>query len=815
MFESEKSYAKIALRKIRLQKGLSFIHVAGLAMALAFALLVIAYVRDELTYDRFHERSDRIFQVVTAFGPLTTGASTSPPLGPALSAEFPEIRAYVRLYKMTLAVGRGDKIFNQAVSYADPNFFDVLSFPLEKGALSGALDAPDKVVLTREAARRFFGDEDPLGRKLTININARKRDFLVSGVVREIPENSSITFDLVIPFDNVKHVFDMEFADSLVTTPLFHTTFLELRDDISSSALEKKFPAFVRTHYGEDVGKFKMDPKDFKLSLQKFTDYHLGAIGASGALGARSSASSSMILAALAFLTLLLAGFNTVTLTIGQAAVRSREIGVRKVLGGRRTQIARQFLTESILFSAIALILGFFLATLFLPSFNAFIGRKLSLAFYVQGLNGAVLAALALIIGIVAGMYPALALSGLRTTEILKSKARLGGKNLLGRLLLTLQFGISIFFLTGALVLTSHARLLLTKDPGFDSGQVIMIPTYSFWFGADSGDRTLEVFKNELAGRPRILSVSGASGMWNGGWVSTSALPFVQGDQEHHITLFRVDPDFLKTLNIPLAQGRDFSPDFLSDKTDAVLVNEAFVRRFDLSDPVGLSFSEFVQDPRPAEARFRARIVGVVKDYHFASLRSEVEPLILSLNKNEERIGFVLVKASPEGLPETLNLLKATWTRVQPDKPFEYRFLEDVLADQYGRERNWGKIIGAASGFAIFIAALGLYGFTSLAVAHRTKELGIRKILGASTLRVIALIHREFAGAILAANLIAWPAAYYALSVWLKGYAVRVRLGPGLFLLGSFIALAVAALTVSLRAAKAALNDPVKSLRYD
>jgi putative ABC transport system permease protein len=810
-----KNHLKIAIRKMIRQKSYSFINIFGLGVTLAFFLLVISYVRDELNFDAFHSRSDRIFQVTTSISLLGSGASTSPAMAKALTSEFPEIRSSVRVWRMRHAIGLGDKIFNRMVGYADQTFFEVFSFPLENGEASQALSSPDQVVLARETARLFFGDEDPLGRTLTININERKRDFRVSGVLKDFPDNSSLRFDLLVPFENVNQVFDMAFDDSLVTSPMFHTTFLELRDSRQAGSLESKFPAFLERHYGEDIRKFKLNPGDFKLGLQKFTDYHLGAVGGSGALGARSLPGNSLILAGIAFMTLLLAAFNSTNLAVSQSSVRFKEICVRRTAGAGRLEIVRQFLTEALVMSFLALALGFVLATLFLPRFNAFAGRRLALSFFLSGPYLVLTPGIALFVGLAAGIYPALALSKMRPAADFRNKSRAGKKITLGRLLVVFQFGISTFLIIGALTMAGQLRMIGARDLGYDPRGVIMIPTYSFWFGQDSGDRTLEVFKNEVANRPEILSVSGASGLLNPGWVPSAIIDLVKEDQVIRAPLFRVDPDFLETLGIPLLQGRNFSPRYATDATEGVLVNEAFVRRFGLTDPLGKRFSDFARDPRPAGHEFNGVIIGVFRDYHFESLRREVEPLVLSWSGHDDRYGFVLIKAASDSLPKTLTFLRAAWSRVQPDKPFHYEFLENVLARQYESERSWGRIIGWATAFAIFIAGLGLFGLSSMTIARRTKEIGIRKVLGASSAGIVGLVSREFMAAVAAANVLAWPMAYFAMRQWLQGFAVRVALGPGVFLLAAVLVLAVSLLTVSVKSVQAAMADPVDSLRYE
>ena len=812
-----KNYLQVALRKIFRDKRYSAINIAGLAVAAAFFLLVISYVRDERTFDRFHGKSDRIFQLLSKMGEVQMGGYSSPPLGNALAAEFPEIVHSVRLWGKLEAVGRRDKIFNQSLAFSDPDFFAVFNFPLVQGDVTAALNSPDKVVLSRETARKYFGDQDPMGKTLAININAQKKDFWVSGILGDFPDNSSIRFDLLVSFDNVKLIFDMSFEDSLVTAPFFHTTFLELRDGRSAADLERKLPAFIGRHYGADLGKYKIAPEFFRLGLQKFADYHLGDINGSPALAPRGLPSNSANLAAIALMTLLLACFNYANMALGQSAVQFKEIGTRKTLGALRTQIIRQFLTESVVLSCAALASGVLLANLVLAKFNAFTGKHLSLAFFIDGRNLPLLAALAVFIGLAAGSYPAFVLSRPQPVEIFRNKTRLGAKSRIGRGLLVLQFGVSIFLIIGTLVRIDQMRMLQTTDLGYDPKNVVLIPTYAFWFGADSGDRTLVFFKNELRNRPEIQALTGVSGQLNNGWRPTASFPLDGDEGPVRPAMFRVDPDFVGMMGLRIVQGRDFSRTPAPAASDEVLVNEAFIRRFNLQNPIGKRFFDFARDPRPVQLpnEFNPVIVGVVKDYHFSSLQRTIEPLVVCLNAKEERIGYVAVRINPAARTSALGLLGDVWKKVQPDKPFDFQFLEDILATQYVLERNWGRIFAASSVFAVFIACLGLLGLTSLSISRRTKEIGIRKILGASARDIVVLINKDFLVPLIAANLLAWPAAYYAARHWLQSFAVRVSPGAGVFLLGGAVVITVAVLTVCARSVRMAAANPVDSLRWE
>ncbi len=810
------NYFKIARRKILRLGGSSLINIAGLAVAAAFFILVLAYVRDERTFDRFHSKSDRIFQLTSSMDKRPLSGHSSPPLGAAMAAEFPEIVRSVRYWEQGTSVARGGRIFQQSVGYADHDFFVLFDFPLVRGDAASCLSSPNQAVVTHESARKYFGDQDPIGQALTIDVNGVKTDFLVSGVAADLPDNSSIRFGVLLPFAGVSRVFAMDFEDSLVTAPFFHTTFFELRDGRKAAELESKFPAFIKRHYGTDLAKFMVAPEFFRFGLQKFADYHWGELNGSPALRPRGRAANSANLAALALMALLLACFNYANLAVAQSTVRFKEIGIRKTLGAGRSQVVRQFLAESVLLSVAALVAGLGLAHLFLNAFNSLTGKRLSLAFLLQGWNLLILAVLAAIIGIAAGFYPALVLSRPQPVDVFRDKVRLGGKALVRRILIALQFAVSVFLIIGTLVRLEQMRLFTKAALGYDPRNVVMIPTYSFWFGADQGDRTLAFFKNETRNRAEILGLTGVSGRLNDGWRSTGEIPLQAADGQVRSALFRVDPGFVRMMGLRIVQGRDFLPTAGAD-SDEVLVNEAFVRRFGLRDPVGRRFFDFARDPHPVQRPdpFNPVIAGVVKDYHFAPLQNAIEPLVLCLKRTEERIGFIAARIRPEARTAAPVLLQEIWKKIQPDKPFDFQYLEDILGVPYAGERNWGRIFAASSFFAVFIACLGLFGLTSLLVTRRTKEIGIRKVLGASSQSIVALVNRSFVGPLLIANVLAWPAAYFAANRWLRDFAVRISPGAHLFLIGGAAAVAVAILTISARSARAAAADPARSLRTE
>jgi len=650
---------------------------------------------------------------------------------------------------------------------------------------------------------------------LSIRLGQEKHDFLVSGILQEPPQNSSIRFDFLISFKHVETVFGQEFTDSLITTPFFHCTFLEIRDPSRATAIASDLGAFVNRYYGEEFKKFKLDSGLVALGLMRLTDFHLGPIGGSS-LESHSRSIYSLILFGIAVTVLLLACINYMNLSIGQASSRFKEIGARKMAGADRLKLITQFLTDSLLLSLPAFILGLFLAGIMLPRFNALTGKSLSLDFLTNWQSLLFLTGLFFLVGIGAGCYPAFVLSRLEVANILRGTSRLGGKNFFTRALIVLQFSISIFLLTGVLIMTHQLDFIKTKDLGYNPNNVISIPTFSFWFGDLSGTKTLDSLKNELGSQTGILAVSGTSG-WQSNpmaWSNSSRLTW--NDNQVRVEFKKVDHDFLETMQIPLLQGRNFSLEFPTDARNAVIVNEAFIKRFQLLDPIGKNIAEFATDTRPEDYRYHPTIIGVAQDINLASLHAAVEPAAFYQGWGgrdaDESISHILVRVDPVRIPEALTALKNKWIQINPDKPFLYSFLDDIIGRQYSPEQRWNGVVSYSTGFALLIACMGLFGLTTLALNRRSKEISIRRILGAGKPHILALLSREFVLLIFISSLIACPLAFYSGYLWLQSFAFQTGISFWIFILAATAAIAVAMVTISLQTLKILQSDPVKNL---
>jgi putative ABC transport system permease protein len=803
---------KIATRNIVRHRIYSLINITGLAVGLAFFVLLISYVRDEWGYDRFHRKAANIYMTTVKMHNNPPGVSSAPILAEALREEFPEIRRVVRYWRTSQPLKSGGIIQNQDLALADPEFLSLFDFPLRSGSPGQAVDAPYKAVLTEDSASRYFGRTDPVGKILSINLGNQPRDFVVTGVLEKLPGNSSIRFDILISFEHLSQIFGEEFSGSLIDTPFFHITFLELNQRSSPQDLEAKLPAFVEKYYGDNFRKFEMDPSTVSLGLYRFTDFHLGPLGGSSLVG-RSRPLYSWVLFGIAMVVLLLACSNYMNLSLGLSSLRLKEIGARKVSGASRVHLIRQFLNESLFLCIFSVALGTLLAALAFPVFNLYTGKTLAADSLLNFSSISMLAGLLFVTGVISGCYPALVLSGLKITDIFTGRLRLGGKNFLTRSLLMFQFVLTIFLVTGSLIMLRQLTYFTHEDLGYDYQNLVAVPTYSFWNYDESGDRALAAFQRDLVNHPEISAVSGTNGYGTPmGWSNKTTYEF----QGTHVDVShkRVEYGFLDMVQIPLLEGRNFSREYPSDIEEAVIVNETLVKRFGLKDPVGMNFSEFAKDTRPPEYTYTPTIIGVIKDFHFSSLHEEIGPLMLNM-RPEGPLMYILIRIRPGNTPPALAKMRGIWMKVNPDKPFSPVFIDDEIESQYKQERDWTGIIRVSSAFSLLIAGMGLFGLTALTVSRRTKEIGIRKVLGADIAAILSIISREFVFLIILSNAAAWPLAYFAASKWLQNFAYRAGTAFWIYPLAGAIVLFLGLTTVCIQALRAALKDPVNALRYE
>ncbi len=790
-----KNHLVIALRHLFGNKSYFLINTLGLSTGIACSLLVFLFVRQEWTFDTFHEKADRIYRVnVSGQGfdgtPFRT-AITPIPLAPALKRQFPGVveTVKIRSFGRGLVVRVGDDTFREdGMLTCDPSFFQVFSFPLIEGDPETVFADFNALVISRSIAAKYFGQESALGRQLTI----MDEPFTVTGVTEDNPGNSSIQFDFLLPFERTIGMTSW-LANAVDSWNYSVTsTYAELSDPQQADLLTEQFADFSRAHFSGQMSRM--------LEIQALTDTHLDP-GVGNGLGTASDPNRSYLLISIALLVLFIACVNFMNLAICRSSTRAKEVGLRKVFGAQQSQIAGQHLGESLVLSCFALVLGVILAHLFLPIFNSLAGSSLVLDYFSNGSTLAALLAFTLLVAFVSGSYPSLVLSRFNPVAIFQRRLQVGGPNLLIRGLMVVQFGLSAALVVSILVMTRQLDFARTGDLGYNAENIVVIEK-----DQDSG--SLDVFRNRVISYEGVLDVTGVSNSFGPNRGLAQAAYADSAGNRLEALMYTVDYDYVKTLELNLVSGRDFSREFGGDESGSCIINEAAARSMGWEDPVGRTLPHGVT------------VVGVVEDYHYRSMHHEIEPVILTLNPvafgdEMDRIRYFLVRVSERGLPATLDLLRVAWVEVAPGSPFGYFFLDDDLARFYVEETNLARIFTYSAVFALLIACLGVYGLVSLEVVRRTREVGIRKVMGAAVSDIMGLLSKQFVYLVLIANVLAWPAAWWLMNEWLADFAYRAELGVGPFALAGLVVLVITLVTVSLQTFRSALINPADTLRRE
>jgi hypothetical protein len=778
---------KIALRNIRKHKAVSLINISGLALGIACCLLLLLWAQDELGYDRFHENFEDIYRVIGKnFSNQGAGYSAShpAPIGPRILEKSPDVLEFVRIYlRNNLVQHRETGLYlRQAIS--DPALFSLFTFPVISGDAGHAFDSPHSVVLTESSATKLFGDEDPVGKTLRLGDMGEHGDVIVTAVMRDVPRNSHLTFDCVLPLSLYeKGGYDMSnWGDSRFVT------YVRLRAGASPGAVTDRI-RFIQQERWPDL-------KD-ELLLQPLARIHLfNPDGSDGAV------TYVYIFSVTAVLILLIACINFMNLATARSSRRAREIGMRKVVGGRRLQLIRQLLGEYVVFTLLALAAACLLVAAALPAFNSLAGKALRFAPLSRPEMFLGLAGILILTGLLSGSYPALYLSSFEPVNALRHNAAAGsskGPPLLRRSLVVFQFMLSVALIISTTTVYRQIHYMKNKDLGIASDNIVCLKINDL-------TRDYQSIKQEVNRIPGVLGSTATYSPPAFLSIGTGSLDSWDGKQEGErfgMALALVDFDYLDTFDVPLVEGRKFSREFSTDEKEAYVINEAAVRAMGMQDPVGKSMS---WNRRPG------KIVGVVKDFHLRSLHHEMMPMGILIYRG---YNYLCVKIRPEGISGTLDSLQTTLGKFRPGQQIDFKFMNEWIDARYRAEERMGRIIRYFSALAVFISCLGLLGLVSYTVEQRTKEIGIRKVLGASVLNVVRLITREYTILVAAANLIAWPAAYTIMNRWLQGFAYRTGLSLWIFLAAGGLSLALALLTVAYQALKATLADPVESLRYE
>jgi putative ABC transport system permease protein len=795
-----RNYLKVALRNILRHKAFSFINIVGLAVGMACCLLILLFVRDELSFDRYHSNADRIFRLEDSFGERRDQADrlalSSAPFAPTLKNEFPQVEEAVRLMpggRRMVTIGE-KKLYEDNIFFADNSLFSVFSFPLLKGDPGTALSAPNALVVSGKIAQKYFGTDDPLDKILKIN----DQEFRVTGIMAEMPRRSHFYADMFASMATLERMPNME--ERFFTNWARHEfyTYLLLREAGDAGRLEARLPTFIEKHAAQQLRAILGET--LSSSLKPLTRIHLYS-QAQYELGANGDIRYVILFSVIAIFILLIACVNYMNLATARSAARAKEVGLRKTVGASRAQLVGQFFGESFLFTAIAMVLSVLLALGALPFFNSLAGKAIGPGDLRDGLIVGFMAAVLLLVGLGSGSYPAISISGFRPTGALKRSDRDGsGRALLRKALVIGQFAVSIALIIATAVVLDQLDFLRNRKLGFVKDHVVVIPVREKSIRTD-----IETIKADLKRNPGVLSASLAIGV-PGGTVAGDAIDLMTGEGRKKVTLRMIyaDYDYIKTMGMEIAEGRDFSRDMGTDDREAIIINEAAVRGLGLRTPLETRF-EWNEK--------KGRVIGVVKDFQFQSLRDEITPLVIQIFPNGARV--VAVRIRPDHIPETLAFLESRWKVFDPSHPFEYAFMDKTFDSIYRGEERLAGIFRTFALLAIFIACLGLFGLALYTVEQRTREIGIRKVLGASLGKIAVLLSKEFMLLVLMANVLAWPAAFYVMRRWLQNFAYRVEIRPGIFLASAGAAFVIALITISYHTLRAALADPVKSIRHE
>ncbi len=812
-----RNYLKIAFRSLWRSKAHSFINIAGLSLGIACCVLIVLFVKDELTFDRFHANADRIYRayVKENWGENQefTDITTPFPLGPALKDNLPEVEYMVRINPVGTQIKTETETFNETVTLVGPDFLRMFDFKLVKGSEEGILSDASAILLTESTATRYFGSEDPTNKTLSVLIGDKFEDFSVHGVLKDPPTNSSISFSMVISDLNNPKFYN----EKVLTSAWFNITpetYVQLKSDANLTRVKQKFPSIFKPLLGEDFEKSK-----YFVDLQPLTAIHLDTSLPAG-LAPVSDPKYSYILSAIALLILVVGCINFVTLSVGRSLKRSKEVGIRKVAGAQRKQIIFQFIGEATIVTCIALTLGLILAVLNLPFFNDLSGKQLAFPFDAFLLQICVV--LIAIIGLFAGSYPAFFLSAFRPITVLKGALQTGSsKQTLRKILVGVQLVLSIFLISSTLLMQKQMRFLQSKNLGFDKEQLAVLQLNvkegrGMRERVPKGFEIAERFKSELARIPQIQTLCTSShDFGNGNWVNLG----YTDEQGTYRTFYynSIDDDFIPAMKMELVAGRNFSDENPSDARRSLIVNQAFVKSYGWKDAIGKKI--------PGKNFEDHEIIGVVKDFNYSSLYTKVEPLVMAMNPavalsgieninvNNSPLPKLIIRLRPGNASATIAQIEQVWDRLTGGDEFTFSFVDQALDAQYRADQNLGKIVSIATVLAIIIGSLGLYGLASLAMQNRTKEISIRKVLGATESSLLVLLSKDYIILILTSLVISVPLTWYMMKDWLDTFEYRVEIGPQVFLMAGGISLVIALLTIGYQTIKTAWTQPAETLK--
>ncbi|MBC7865749.1 MAG: ABC transporter permease [Bacteroidia bacterium] len=792
-----KNYFITAIRNLWRNKFFSVINILGLSVGIASCMLIFLYGKDEISFDGFHKNKQNIYRItadmLNADGLQKMGSTGMMP-GPNFKRQVPEVEDFVRVRSAGFNIKQGTNVIEQDALYVDENFFSVFSFPLIQGNAKTVLKDMHSVVLSQDVAEKYFGKKNPIGQTLQLNTGEKFESFVVSGLAKNSPQNSSIKIQMLVPMK-----FDQSQYDDNNWVNFFLNTFVVLKSGSNAKSIEEKFNKIYKTEAADQLKEMeeKYGSKDQILyGLQPLLQMHLSTdYPADNGLSGASNPIYSYILSGIAAFVLLIACINFINLTVARSIKRGKEIGIRKVIGGQRKQLIIQFLGESFVLSFFSFLLAIGIAFVSLPFFNAVSDKELSFSYLLDTKLIAGYIALFIVTSLLAGFYPALVLSRFKPVDTLYGKLRFSRKNFLSKGLVVLQFSLATFLIIATITIYSQFSYLVNYDLGYDGRNVMVVRTASLNF------EKLAVLKNELAKQSAITAVTADQG---GGW---STYANVNGETQQNFDYKCVDENFIGLFKIPVIKGRNFSKDFPTDTMQSVIVNETFAKTAGWKNPIGEIVDFFYNKKKYS-------VIGVVKDYHFASLNQKITPQLFMMSPQRE-FHRAFIKILPGNKVEAMRHVEKTFRSLYPEQPYQFTFKEAENEEQYVSESKWKQIITFSAILTIFISCIGLFGLTALSAEKRAKEIGIRKVLGASVSLIVKNLSGDFLKLVIIAACIASPFAWWIMNKWLENYPYRIAMKGSVFGVAIGGVLLIALLTVSYQALKAAIANPVKSLRTE
>lgn len=787
-----KNYMKVTLRTIHRHKSFSFINIVGLAVGMACVVIILLWVQYELSFDRHNENADRIFRIASeshARTATTKMVVTPPTMSSALLQEFPEIEASARVVDgwNNMLFAYGDKYFFEAFYAVDPSFFKIFTSDFLEGTPDSALSDPYAIVLSEDRARKFFGSQDAIGKIIRFEEHT---DLKVTGVIKNMPINSHLHADIFIPFETFAKLCDGN-LDSWNYWSYY--TYILLRQNVDPQKTEAKFPSFTE----------KYGIPDQKLFLQPLLSIHLHS-HFQGEISPNTHVSTLFLFGSIAALILIIACINYMNLTTARSAARNKEVGIRKIIGAHRGQISQQFFGESVIMALFSLVVSVFLVHLFLPYFNSLADRQLALSgdSILHILPGIIL--LIFFVGLFAGSYPAVLLSSLKPISILKSGGgKASPKKRLRNLLVVTQFSVSLILIIATLLVKSQLDYVRNKEMGFERDQIVIVPLHDIEIRKNVGP-----LLDELRRNPQVLYAASSMHLPNNIQASTKMKwPGMPEDSEVWVKVSEVTYDFPELYGIKIIEGRSFSREFPSDENGAFLINESAKKIIGDAFHLGMGLSHW------GSSEPLGQIVGVMKDFHLNSIHEEIKPLYFFLNPNPGK--QLSLKIQGGNIPETIAFIGETVKKFSPHYPFEYRFFDDLFNSAYLKEQKMGRMFGVFALIAVFIACMGVFGLSAFLAEQKKKEIGIRKVLGASVSKLVYMLSRDLMWLVLFANVIGWPVAYYAMNRWLQNFAYRTSIHFEIFIISSVLVFFISFITLSYQAVKATRANPVDSLRYE